>query len=53
MNEGELTRWIDDVHKRLDDLRADMARLEDPFWWIVGIQIGAWISIMLAILFRR
>jgi hypothetical protein len=85
MNEGELSKRIDDLHKRFDDLRSDMnarfalmdkrlddlrgemirrfeeltgrmgrlARLEDRVWWIAGIQIGTWITIMLAILFRR
>ena len=82
MNDGELSKRIDDLHKRFDDLRADMnarfvavdkrfddlrgemvrrfdelttrmARLEDRIWWIVGIQIGTWITIMLAILFKR
>jgi hypothetical protein len=104
MNDGELSKRIDDLHKRFDDLRADMnarfalidkriddlrnemvrrfeeltgqvgrlenqvvsrmdrfearfegrlGRLEDRLWWIVGIQIGTWITIMIAILFRR
>ena len=71
MNDGELSKRIDDVHKRLDDLhrRLDevinritrledhlvsrLAKVEDRMWWIVGIQIGTWITVMLAILFRR
>lgn len=71
MNDGELSKRIDDVHRRLDDLhrrlddfRAEMVRrfeeltsrvtrVEDRLRWIVGIQLGTWVTVMLAILFRR
>lgn len=42
-----------DTARRFEELTAPVARLEDRLWWIVGIQVGTWISIMLAILFRR
>jgi tetrahydromethanopterin S-methyltransferase subunit G len=61
---GEMVRGFADVYKRFDDLRGEMnrrfeelttrvARVEDRLWWIVGIQVGTWITVMLAILFRR
>jgi tetrahydromethanopterin S-methyltransferase subunit G len=60
----DVHKRLDDLHRRLDDFRGEMnrrfeelttrvARVEDRLWWIVGIQVGTWITVMLAILFRR
>jgi hypothetical protein len=61
----DVHRRLDDLHRRLDDFPGEMvlrfeellityrvARVEDRLWRIVGIQIGTWVTVMLAILFR-
>ncbi len=52
---------IDSVNSRIDSVRAGLdakidsvrAELSRNFRWIVGIQITTWITILLAILFKR
>lgn len=42
-----------EMNRRFEELTNRVARLEDRLWWIVGIQVGTWVTVMLAILFRR
>ena len=48
---------LDQMDKRLSEFREDltrrMDRLDARFWWLLGIQISMWITIILAILFGK
>jgi hypothetical protein len=45
---GEVTQ----MSRRLDDLSAELRDLRSRIWWVIGIQISMWITIILAILIK-
>ena len=50
---SEMNRRFEELAARMVRLEDRVARVGDRLWWIVGIQVGTWITVMLAILFRR
>jgi len=46
---GELKENVDSLRK---ELKEDISKLENRIWWIVGIILVQWLSLMMAILFK-
>lgn len=49
---GRLNGEVTQMSKRLDDLSAELRDLRSRMWWVIGIQISMWITIILAILIK-
>ncbi len=47
------TELREDFNRRLGELREEIRELRNRFWWLLGIQITMWVTIILAILFGR
>ena len=49
---GRLNDEVTQMSKRLDDLSAELRDLRSRIWWVIGIQISMWITIILAVLIK-
>lgn len=48
---------IDQLDKRLGEMRDSLNRLDDKvenrFQWMLGVQLGSWLTLMLAMFFKH
>lgn len=49
---SEMGKRIDDMRNDISELRKDIRELRGRFWWVIGILIPMWVTIILAILFE-
>ena len=42
----------EETSKRLERMEAEIREVRGRFWWVIGILVTMWVSIIIAILFR-
>ncbi|WP_148676790.1 hypothetical protein [Staphylothermus marinus] len=47
-----MMEFREDFNRRLNRLESEVRELRGRIWWVIGIQISMWITIILAILFK-
>lgn len=49
---AKLNGEVSQLSKRLDDFGAELRDLRSRIWWVIGIQISMWVTIILAVILR-
>ena len=47
-----ISEFREDFNARLNHLETELRELGNRIWWVIGIQISMWVTIMLAILIK-
>ena len=47
-----ISEFREDFNTRLNHVETELGELRNRIWWVIGIQISMWITIILAILLR-
>lgn len=47
-----IAEFREDFNARLNHIQTELSDLRGRFWWLIGIQITMWITIILAILLK-
>ncbi len=50
---SDMNHRFEAFNRRLEEVREEIRELRNRFWWLLGIQITMWVTIILAILFGR
>jgi len=47
-----ISEFREDFNARLNRLETELRELGNRIWWVIGIQISMWVTIILAILIK-
>ncbi|HIE09877.1 MAG TPA: hypothetical protein EYP65_08525 [Armatimonadetes bacterium] len=43
----------EDMNRRFDKMEAEIREVRGRFWWVIGILVTMWVSIIIAVLLGR